>query len=91
MKDIYNADSLIAVTVLKSLSFFAQAEKARMQKLNHTLYLVNSDVMPVKMDSLNKYCIKGVEVSYVHNTGHYPMIEKPGEFNAVLQSIIDQF
>lgn len=91
MKDIYAADSLIAVGVIKSLTFFAQEEKIRMQKLNHKLYLVNSDVMPVKIDSLNKYCIKGVKVSYVHNTGHYPMIEKPGEFNAVLKSIIDQF
>jgi len=88
MQSIFSADSLIAVQVLKSLTFFAQDEKARMQKLNHKLYLVNSDVMPVNADSLNKYCAKGHHVVYVHNTGHYPMIEKPGEFNAALQEVI---
>lgn len=87
-QSITNADSLVAVQVLKSFTFFAADEQVRMQKLNHKLYLVNSDVMPVKMDSLNKYCSKGAAVTYVHNTGHYPMIEKPGEFNKALQEVI---
>lgn len=90
MQSIFNADSLTAVQVLKSLTFFAQDEKTRMQKLNHKLYLVNSDAAPVLTDSLNKYCAKGAEVAYVRQTGHYPMIEKPGEFNAALQGVIDR-
>lgn len=88
MGSILQTDPAIAVPVIRSLTFFAQEEKARMQKLNHKLYLVNSDVMPVKMDSLNKYCAKGAEVFYVKNTGHYPMLEKPAEFNAALQQVI---
>jgi pimeloyl-ACP methyl ester carboxylesterase len=88
MRSIINADSLVAVQVLKSFTFFAADGQSRMQKLNHKLYLVNSDVMPVKIDSLNKYCAKGAAVAYVHNTGHYPMIEKPGEFNRALQEVI---
>ncbi len=27
--------------------------------LAHKLYLLNSDVVPIKTDSLNKYCMKG--------------------------------
>lgn len=88
MRSIINADSLVAVQVLKSFTFFAADGQSRMQKLNHKLYLVNSDVMPVKIDSLNKYCAKGAAVTYVHNTGHYPMLEKPGEFNRALQEVI---
>lgn len=90
MQSIFNTDSLIAVQVLKSLTFFAENEKTRMQKLNHKLYLVNSDVVPVRVDSLNKYCAKGVAVAYVHQTGHYPMIERPDEFNTSLQGVIDR-
>lgn len=90
MNDIYNTDSLMAVDVLQSLTFFAQEQQSRMKKLHHKLFLVNSDVLPVKLDSLNKYCAKGAEVLYVHNTGHYPMIEKPMEFNNALQQVIHQ-
>jgi len=90
MQDIFSADSLVATEVLRSLTFFAAEEKSRMQKLNHTLYLVNSDVTPVKIDSLNKYCAKGAKAAYVSGTGHYPMIEKPGAFNTALQGIIMQ-
>lgn len=88
MKNIFNTDSLIAVDILQSLTFFAQEQQTRMKKLHHRLFLVNSDVLPVKLDSLNKYCAKGAEVVYVHNTGHYPMIEKPAEFNNALQQVI---
>jgi pimeloyl-ACP methyl ester carboxylesterase len=90
MQNILNADSLTAVQVLKSLTFYSQYEKPRMKKLNHKLYLINSDVAPVKADSLTKYCAKGYEVVYVNGTGHYPMIEKPEEFNNALQVVIDK-
>jgi len=56
-----------------------------MQGLSHKLYLVNSDVMPIKRDSLIKYCGKGFHAELVPATSHYPMIEKPGKFNAALK------
>lgn len=60
-----------------------------MPALSHKLYLVNSDVYPVNKDSLTKYCSKGFHAELVHATGHYPMIEKPAEFNAALQKVIN--
>ena len=59
-----------------------------MSGLPRKLYLVNSDVRPVKLDSLNKYCRYGCEVVTVHGTGHYPMIEKPGDFNSALEKVL---
>jgi pimeloyl-ACP methyl ester carboxylesterase len=87
MNDVYNSDSVIAVKVLKALTDISQKEQQLMHALPHRLYLVYSDVMPVKLDSLNKYCKYGCELVPVHATGHYPMIEKPVEFNAALEKV----
>lgn len=88
MNDVYNSDSVIATRVLKSMSVISQQEQQMMQRLPYKLYLVNSDVYPVKADSLNKYCQHGFDVMTVHATGHYPMLEKPDEFNTALEKVI---
>jgi pimeloyl-ACP methyl ester carboxylesterase len=42
----------------------------------------------VQLDSLNKYCRYGCELVSIHGSGHYPMLEKPAEFNAALEKIM---
>ena len=81
-------DSVIAIKVLRSLIDVSQKERDMMQQLEHKLYLVNSDTDTTHIDSLQKYCKASAEVVYVHGTGHYPMIEKPAEFNAALEKVI---
>ena len=87
INDIKKNDPAIAIKVLRSLLEVSQKEKDMMQLLKHTLYLVNSDGDTTQIDSLKKYCKASAEVVYVHGTGHYPMIEKPAEFNAALEKI----
>ena len=89
MNDVFTADSAIAINVLRSMTDISQKEKPLMQGLSHKLYLVNSDMFPINKDSLTKYCSKGFHAEWVRATGHYPMIEKPGEFNAALQKVIN--
>jgi pimeloyl-ACP methyl ester carboxylesterase len=88
MNSVYTADSSIAISILRSLMEVSQQEKLRMQGLSHKLYLVNSDVFPIKTDSLSKYCSKGVHAELVPATGHYPMIEKPNDFNIALLKVV---
>ena len=88
VKDFKSNDSVIAIKVLRSLIDVSQKERDMMQQLTHTLYLVNSDTDTTHIDSLKKYCKASAEVVYVHGTGHYPMIEKPAEFNAALEKVI---
>ena len=88
IKDFKNNDSVIAIKVLRSLFDVSQKERDMMQQLKHTLYLVNSDSDTTHIDSLKKYCKASAEVVYVHGTGHYPMIEKPAEFNSALENVI---
>jgi len=87
IKDFKMNDSVIAMKVLRSLFDVSQKERDMMQQLKHTLYLVNSDGDTTHIDSLKKYCKASAEVVYVQGTGHYPMIEKPAEFNAALEKV----
>ena len=89
LHDLYNGDSTIAIKVLRAMTVIGQEEKPLMKGLSHKLYLVNSDVTPVKGDSLARYCAKGYHVELVPGTGHYPMLEKPELFNEALQRCIN--
>lgn len=88
MNDVATSDSVISAAVLISNFKTTQKEQERMQHLQHKLYLVNTDVYPVSMDSLTKYCARGAQVEVVHAKSHYPMIEVPDAFNAALQKVI---
>jgi pimeloyl-ACP methyl ester carboxylesterase len=88
INDIKNSDSVIAHKVIRALADVAQSERDMMQQLHHKLFLVNGDMYPTQLDTLQKYCKASAEVVYVKGTGHYPMIEKPAEFNAALEKVI---
>jgi pimeloyl-ACP methyl ester carboxylesterase len=86
--DFKSADSSIAIKVLRSMVEVSQMEKEMMQNLTHKLYLVNSDMPPTEIAALKKSCKASAEVVYIQGTGHYPMIEKPAEFNAALEKVM---
>ena len=88
INDFKANDSMIAIKVLRSLVDISQKEREMMQQLSHKLYLVNSDAGPTQIDSLKKYCKASAELFYITGTGHYPMIEKPAEFNIALEKVI---
>ena len=88
IRDFKMNDSVIAVKVLRSLVDVSQTETNMMQQLTHKLYLINVDVNPTQIDSLRKVCKASAEVVTIKGTSHYPMIEKPGEFNVALEKVI---
>lgn len=90
MNDIYNTPPVISLGVMRAMINIAQNEKKLMTGLGQKLYLINSDVNVTNLDSLNKYCKNGCEVVPVHATGHYPMLEKPAEFNKQLQAVMNK-
>lgn len=88
VNDFKMNDSVIAINVLRSLMDISQKERDMMQQLSHKLYLINSDGDFTYIDSLKKYCKASADVVYVSGTGHYPMIEKPSEFNSAVEKVI---
>ena len=83
---IHNAkteDPNIAVSSLASLMQVSLQDSAMIGQLHFPLHLIACDPPP-DMDQLKKVCKAGFGVRMIHGTGHYPMIEKPGEFNDLL-------
>ncbi len=85
IRDFRNARQGPAIGSIESLIHYGKRETELLQQLGRKLYLVNSDATPTDEGALTRYCRAGHELIPVHATGHYPMIEKPKEFNAQLQ------
>ncbi len=82
--DALNSDTVIAAACMKRDSL---SELTELKKAGKPLYLINSDVNPTDITGLQKHHIP-FHVSYVHSTGHYPMIEQPNVFNKQLQEVL---
>jgi len=84
LNDVANADSTIAAACLLQDDF---DEAAKLVQTRKKIYLINSDVTPTDTSG---FIAKNIpfKITYVHATGHFPMIEKPGEFNLKLKEIL---
>jgi sigma-B regulation protein RsbQ len=88
VKDFRSFDPMIGVQILNSSFTYYKRERELLQQLKLRLYLINVDYTPTNEDLLKKYVQSGYEISQLHGSCHYPMIEKPEEFNHLLQEII---
>ena len=50
---------------------------------------INSDAQPTKTENNRKY-FKNYDYRVIAGTGHYPMLEKPDEFNIILKEAIEE-
>lgn len=86
--DLVNSDEKVSIAAMYDMIDYFKIESQRLSELNYKLYLVNSDFGPTNAAGLEKYCKKSYDVNYIHATGHYPMVEKPEEFNIKLEETI---
>ncbi len=89
IRDITKSDSIIAVKSLKALFNYTPLEAVNLSKLNRKLYLINSNATPTDTAALAATTVP-FELLEINNTGHYPMIEKPREFNRLLLKILQE-
>jgi hypothetical protein len=67
---------------------YASTDAQRLEQLNYKLYLINSDGFPTNETGLKNHCKNSFQVETISATGHYPMIEKPTEFNLILEKVL---
>jgi pimeloyl-ACP methyl ester carboxylesterase len=84
LADVAKADTAIA-TACMQLSDFDEVKKLRAS--GKKLYLINSDVTLTNSAGLRSNKIP-YQVKFIHAVGHFPMVEKPDEFNKALGEII---
>jgi len=85
LNDMTSADSLIAVDCLEKNEQYPLDEKLKYWK--NPVYAINSDMWPNDTASFRNNNIEYILFN-IGPTGHYPMIEKPNEFNVLLQQVM---
>ena len=86
INSLLNVDAKFSVDCLEQVIGYPIDEKLRSYK--KTLYLINSSLPPTDTLAFQKnkidYCLLNIGP-----TGHYPMLEKPNDFNLLLQQAIN--
>ena len=88
--DFANSDSVIGYGTIMTQMQYAYTDAQRLEQLNYKLYLINSDGFPTNEIGLNNHCKNSFQVETISATGHYPMIEKPTEFNLILEKVLTE-
>ena len=86
--DFANSDSVIGYGTFMNQMQYASTDAQRLEQLNYKLYLINSDGFPTNEIGLSTHCKSSFQVQTIAATGHYPMIEKPTEFNMILEKVL---
>lgn len=88
-QDFSQSNPTVALSAFKNMIQFASGVNAKLETLSRKLYLINNSTLPTNEQGLRNRCKQGFEVSYISDSGHYPMIEKPVEFNQLLEKVLD--
>ncbi|MDB4902372.1 MAG: Pimeloyl-ACP methyl ester carboxylesterase [Mucilaginibacter sp.] len=86
LNDVANADTVIAAACMEENDF---DEIKQLSAIKKKLYLINSDYTKTDTTGFKVNHIP-YQVFIIHATGHFPMIEKPQEFNILLRQIISK-
>lgn len=86
--DFANSNSVVGYGTFMNQVQYAYTDAQRLEQLNYKLYLINSDYFPTNQTGLKNHCKNNFQVETISATGHYPMIEKPTEFNLILEKVL---
>lgn len=89
-EDMSSAPKEIALSAIRNyLNQYANGEALKVFKnLDIPLISINARLWPTAFEE-NKKHIKNYQLFYIEETGHFPMLEKPKEFNKILQKAIN--
>jgi pimeloyl-ACP methyl ester carboxylesterase len=85
-EDMSSAPPNIALASFRSLFKFDEA--ANFDKINIPVRFINSDKFPTNVESAKRH-ITDFNLIIIKGVGHFPMLEKPEEFNKVLEETIN--
>jgi pimeloyl-ACP methyl ester carboxylesterase len=86
--DFAKNDPVIGYGTIMTQMQYSFNDPQRLEQLNYKLYLINSDATPTNEAGLKNHCKNGFKVEPISATGHYPMIEKPADFNLILGKVL---
>ena len=84
--DMSAAPPAIALPAVEAARNYAREMPAALQELKLPVIAINPDDTPTDLESMKRY---GVDVVFMSGVGHFPMMEKPDAFNALLREVIE--
>jgi len=88
INDYRNFNPNVGRLLLVSTFLYHNREKELLQNLKVKLHLINVDYFPTNEELLKQNTGSGYELIKMKGTCHYPMIEYPAEFNAILEKVV---
>ncbi|MFA8449681.1 MAG: alpha/beta fold hydrolase [Bacteroidales bacterium] len=88
--DFANSDPIIGYGTCMNQMQYAITDAQKLEQLNYKLYLINCDGFPTHEVGLKNHCKNSYQVETISAAGHYPMIEKPVEFNLKLDTVLKE-
>jgi pimeloyl-ACP methyl ester carboxylesterase len=88
LNDIYSRPPATAIAILRGV--FAYDSIPAMREIKVPIRAINADRVPTNLEVNRKYAPQ-FDVVIIKGTGHYPMLEDPTRFNALLTDILHQF
>ncbi len=91
LSDMSSAPKDVAISALANyLKLYRDGDIAsRFEKINVPVFAINARLWPTDVEENRKH-MKSFNVSYVEDSGHFVMQEKPEEFNTMLRNILKQ-
>lgn len=89
LADVLATDTTVSIKTIESMIESDLGMRERLGKLTIPLHVITSNYSPVNMKNLKNYTKSGFQEKIITGTGHYPMVENPGEFNRLLFETID--
>ena len=88
-RDFENTSPIVAIESLNENVKYSGKQVEKLKAWGKKIYLINSDKSPVIKEGFERNKI-AYNVVTINGTGHYPMIEKPDEFNSLLAQTLSQ-
>ena len=89
LEDFAKVEPIIAISCLEHSADYSGKTATNLKKLGKKVYLINCDKNSFNPKGFENNGI-AFEMKLITGTGHYPMIEKPKEFNQLLDKTIDK-
>ncbi|MEO6285287.1 MAG: alpha/beta hydrolase [Dyadobacter sp.] len=83
-----NADPSIAVPSLMNLYPKAAEAKNKLPTMPFAMKFIMCTNTPYDEKALSKYCKNGYRIVRIDSSGHFPMIERPKQFNQALTQLL---
>ena len=88
LADINSRPPAIAIAILRGVIPYDAAPA--MREIKVPIRAINADRVPTNVEVNRKYAPQ-FDVVIIKGTGHYPMLEDPARFNALLTDVLGQF